>query len=66
MICKTGTDFWEKAIKKEMTNIIIAFKKIDGVMSEKMRTRKIKPGYKYCSTCLSFDIEIDGKFRRKA
>ena len=45
--CKIGTDFWEKAIRKDMTSVIITFENLDGMTLEKMRTGKIKPGYKY-------------------
>ena len=30
-----------------------------------MQTAKIKPGYKYCSTHMVFDIKLDRKFTRK-
>ena len=31
-----------------------------------MEGGKVKPGYKYCTTHMVFDIKIDGKFTRKA
>ena len=63
---KTGTDYWEKAIRKEMTNVRIAFEELKGVTPEQMRTGKVKPGYSFCSTHMIFDIKMDGKFTRKA
>ena len=47
---KMGTDLREKTIRKDMMNVRIAFENLDGMTSEKMRTGKIKPGYKYFST----------------
>ena len=49
-----------------MKNVIIAFEKIDGMMIDQMRTGMIKPGYKYCSTHMIFDIKINRKFMMKA
>lgn len=63
---ETGTDFWAKSILKEMSNVRIAFEKLDGVAKEDMKLGKIKPGYKYCGTHMIFDIKMDGKFTRKA
>ena len=63
---QTGTDFWTKAILKEMKNVRVAFDKVDGVTEEEMKTGKIKPGYKFCGTHMIFDIKMDGKFTRKA
>ena len=40
-----GTDFQDKAIMKEIKNVIVEFNKIDSVNPEQMRTGKIKPGY---------------------
>ena len=41
------TNFWEKAIRKEIVSLRIACEKLDGVMPENMKTGKIKPGNKY-------------------
>ena len=49
-----------------MANDKITCDKLDRVMSEQMRTRKFKPGYKYCSTHMIFDIKINRKFMMKA
>ncbi|GFH56846.1 hypothetical protein CTEN210_13322 [Chaetoceros tenuissimus] len=62
----TGTDFWTKAIEKEMSNVRIAFERLEGVTREEMETGKVKPGYKFCGTHMIFDIKMDGKFTRKA
>ena len=61
----TGTDFWMKAIEKEMANVRVAFEKLEGVTIDEMKTGKVKPGFKFCSTHMIFDIKMDGKFTRK-
>ena len=48
-----------------MTNLRIAFEKLDGVTPEQILTGKIKLGYNYCSTNMLFDIKMDGNFTRK-
>ena len=63
---ETGTDFWTKAIEREMANVRIAFEKLEGVNEEQMRSGKLKPGFKFCDTHMIFDIKMDGKFTRKA
>ena len=63
---KSGTDFWTKAIAKEMTNVRIVFENIDSVTSDEMRKGKIKPGYENVGVHMIFDINIDGKFTRKS
>ena len=63
---ETGTDFWTKAIAKEMKNVRIAFESVDGVTPEQMREGKVKPGFNYITTHMIFDIKMDGKFTRKA
>ena len=47
---ETGTDYWSKAIEKEMKNVRIAFDKLEGVTPEDMRVGKVRPGYAYCGT----------------
>lgn len=34
----TGTDFWMKAIEKEMANVRVAFEKLEGVTVDEMKT----------------------------
>ena len=63
---ETGTDFWTKAIEKEMKNVRVAFQSLEGVSPEEMKKGKVKPGYSYCGTHMIFDIKMDGKFTRKA
>ena len=59
---QSGTDFWNKAIAKEMTNIRIAFEKLDDVTPNEMMKRENKPGYEHVNMHMIFDIKMDGKF----
>ncbi|MGH3054668.1 MAG: reverse transcriptase domain-containing protein, partial [Gaiellaceae bacterium] len=54
---KTGTDFWYKAIQKEMTNVMPAFQFLDA-------DDKVPVGYKWIPCHMVFDIKMD--FTRKA
>ena len=63
---ETGTDYWTKAIAKEMKNVRIAFERIPNVSPEQMKSGKVKPGHKFCDTHMIFDIKMDGQFTRKA
>ena len=63
---ETGTDYWTKAIAKEMKNVQVAFEKIPNVSLEQMHSGKVKPGYKFCNTHMIFDIKIDSQVMRKA
>ena len=56
----------DQAIAKEMMNVRIAFENLDGVTPDKMRKGKIKPGYEHVNLHMIFDINMDGKFTRKA
>ena len=49
-----------------MMNVRIAFEKLDGITPDKIRKGKIKPGYKNVNMHMIFDINMDGKFTRKA
>ena len=49
-----------------MTNIRIAFEKLDGVTPDEMRKGKIKPGYEHINVHMIFDINMDGKFTKNA
>ena len=49
-----------------MTNFHIAFEKLDSVTPDDMRKGKIKPGYEHINIHMIFDINMDGKFTRKA
>ena len=37
---ETGTDFWQKALGKEMTKVKVAWKSADGVTPEQARAGK--------------------------
>ena len=63
---QSWTDFWTKAIAKEMTNVGITFDNIDGVTPGDMRKGEINPGYEHVNVHIIFDIKMDGKFIRKA
>ena len=47
-------------------NFRIAFEKLDGVTPDEMRNGKIKTGYEHVNVHMIFDINMDGKFTRKA
>ena len=55
--CLKGTEFWEKYIRKKMKNVRIAFKNLNGVTPDHMKTGKIKRGYKYLSTHMMFILK---------
>ena len=59
------TDFWTKAIAKEMTNVCTVFKNIDVVTPYEMRKVKIKTVYEHVNLHIIFDINMDGKFTKK-
>ena len=46
----TGTDFWQKAIAKEMKNVHIAFELLEGIIEKEMRGGKVKAGYNFITT----------------
>jgi hypothetical protein len=50
---RTGTDFWSKAIEKEIRNVFPAFEFIEG------KDAKVPPGYKFVDTNFVFDIKMD-------
>ena len=39
--CRTDTTFWTDSINKEMKNVIIAFKSMEGTTEEDMREGKV-------------------------
>ena len=61
-----GTDFWTKAIVKEMTNVRISFDKLDGVTPDAMGKGTIKPGYEHVNMYMIFGINMNGNFTRKS
>ena len=50
---RTGTDFWKKAIEKEIRNVFPAFEFIEG------DDAKVPPGYEFVDTYFVFDIKMD-------
>ncbi len=63
---ETGTDFWRRAIGKEMGKVKIAWKTKDGVTPEQVRTGKAKDmiGFQEITCHFIFDVKMD--FTRKA
>ena len=50
---RTGTDFWRKAIEKEIRNVFPAFRFIED------DTARVPPGYKFVETDFVFDINMN-------
>ncbi|KAI2494625.1 Reverse transcriptase (RNA-dependent DNA polymerase) [Fragilaria crotonensis] len=50
---RTGTDFWKKAIEKEIHNVFPAFDFIKGDDAQ------VPPGYEFVDTYFVFDIKMD-------
>ena len=63
---ETGTDFWKKAIQKEMSNVKVAFKKWEKGTVSDAKSGQGLPGYQQIKCHMIFDIKMDGKFTRKA
>ena len=63
---ETGTDFWMKAISKEMANVKVAFSCWDGGTLEEARNGKILVGFQEMGCHMIFNIKTDGNFTRKA
>ena len=61
-----GTDFWTKAITKEIKKLTIAFKKLDSIIHYDTRKEKFSPGNEKIYVHMIFDINMDGKFTRKS
>ena len=49
-----------------MKKVSIEFEKLSGVITDEMRKGNIKPGYEHVNVHMVFDIDMDGKFTRKA
>lgn len=62
---ETGTDYWTKAINKEMSKVRVAFEK-SLIPVDEMRTGKARPGYQEIKCHWVFDIKMDEHFTRKA
>ena len=54
---KTGTDLWQKAIEKEMKNVMPAFMFLE-------QDEKVPIGYQHIDCHMIFDVKMD--FTRKA
>ncbi len=63
---ETGTTFWRDAIKKEMSNVKVAFKKWGKGTVDDARSGQRLPAYQEIQCHMIFDIKMDGKFTRKA
>jgi hypothetical protein len=63
---ETGTDFWRRAIEKEMRKVRVAWKPKDGITPEQARTGKVKDmiGFQEITCHVIFDVKMD--FTRKA
>lgn len=62
---ETGTDFWRKAIDKELSKVKVAFEK-SHLSPEDMRRGQSRPGYQEIKCHWVFDVKMDGNFTRKA
>ena len=49
-----------------MTNVRIAFEKLDEITTDETRKGKIKPGYEHFNVHMIFDIKNVGKFTRSS
>ena len=63
---ETGTDFWRRAIEKEMRKVRVAWKPKDGVTPEQARAGKVHDmiGFQEIKCHVIFDVKMD--FTRKA
>lgn len=63
---ETGTDFWEKAINKEMSKAQVAYEEVGDYTPEDVRTNKVPElhGYQEIDCHIVFDVKMD--FTRKA
>ena len=63
---KTGTDFWQKALGKEMNKVKVAWTAVDDVSPEQARTRKESSmiGYQEIRCHVIVNVKMD--FTRKA
>ena len=63
---ETGTDFWRKALAKEMAKVKVAWKTADGVSPEQARSGKESTmiGFQEIRCHVIFDVKMD--FTRKA
>jgi len=62
---KMGTDYWRKAIKKEMKNVRVAFQRYTEGLDGSQGPSSLQ-GYQEIKCHMIFDIKMDGDFTRKA
>ena len=60
---ETGTDYWQRAIEKEMARVRVAFEKWEGGETVDEARNKLV-GYQFVDTHMVFDIRIDGLVRK--
>ena len=60
---ETGTDFWGKAIDKEMARVRVAFEKWNGGTTLDEAKKKLV-GYQEIKTHIVFDVRLDGLVRK--
>jgi len=66
---ETGTDYWRRAIEKEMKNVCIAFQKWDGGGPEDAKVASLSGsliGFQEIRCHMIFDVKMDGDLTRKA
>ena len=62
----SGTDYWRKAIQKEMKNLSGTFEKRDDLSIDDARSGRQLIGYTEIKCHMIFDIKLDAQFTRKA
>jgi len=60
-----GTDYWHKAIEKEMKNVRVAFQRYTEGLEGSQGPSSLQ-GYQEIKCHMIFDIKMDGDFTRKA
>ena len=60
---ETGTDFWQKALEKEMARVRVAFQKWDGGTTLE-DAKKLLKGYQRLDCHVVFDVKMDGLVRK--
>ena len=61
----TETNFWEQDIQKDISNVRVSFENISHML-DKMSNGKCIPGFQEMGCHITFNINMDGKFTRKA
>ena len=62
----TGTDYWEKAMNKEMKKAKVSYVEVEGCTPEEVRANKVPEltGFQEINCHIIFDVKMD--FTRKA